>query len=122
MGAFGRIDVPLIVATVLREELALRGLSSQYVLYTDTDVMFARDWPQHRDLFKCADCHRNWPSKKCCRVPVQDHEPEIFLARHFSVSTLCIDIFFFLLTPSIEGLVSLRYVWSRSMSLFWKCH
>ena len=45
VGAFGRLDVPLIASTILRKDFEARGLDMDYVLYTDTDVLFARDWP-----------------------------------------------------------------------------
>lgn len=42
VGAFGRLDIGIIVEA-MRDELAKRGLDTERVLYTDTDVLFARD-------------------------------------------------------------------------------
>jgi len=43
VGAFGRLDVPLLVNTLLRKEFDDAGLTRKFALYTDADVMFARD-------------------------------------------------------------------------------
>eukprot|EP00632_Arachnochrysis_sp_CCMP2950_P014300 CAMPEP_0185695000 /NCGR_PEP_ID=MMETSP1164-20130828/4256_1 /TAXON_ID=1104430 /ORGANISM="Chrysoreinhardia sp, Strain CCMP2950" /LENGTH=290 /DNA_ID=CAMNT_0028361859 /DNA_START=317 /DNA_END=1186 /DNA_ORIENTATION=+ len=80
VGAFGRLDIPLIVSTVLHDELEARGLSRKFVLYTDADVMFARDWPAHAQLFKCSHCFRGWPHPQCCRHALAPDEPDVFLA------------------------------------------
>ena len=42
VGAFGRMDIGIIVEA-LQDELLSRGLDTDRVLYTDTDVLFARD-------------------------------------------------------------------------------
>ncbi len=42
VGAFGRMDIGLIVRS-MRAELFARGLDTERVLYTDTDVLFAGD-------------------------------------------------------------------------------
>ena len=42
VGAFGRMDMGIIVEA-MRGELLSRGLDTQRVLYTDTDVLFAND-------------------------------------------------------------------------------
>ena len=42
VGAFGRLDIGLVVSA-MRSELAQQGLDTERVLYTDTDVLFARD-------------------------------------------------------------------------------
>ena len=42
VGAFGRIDIGLVVDK-LRIDLIKRGLDPERILYTDTDVLFARD-------------------------------------------------------------------------------
>lgn len=42
VGAFGRLDIGIIVEA-MRPELLARGLDPQRVLYTDTDVLFAND-------------------------------------------------------------------------------
>ncbi|KAJ1461654.1 hypothetical protein M885DRAFT_506711 [Pelagophyceae sp. CCMP2097] len=80
VGAFGRLDVPLIVSTVLHDELSKRGLDSEFVLYTDVDVMFARDWPAHSELYRCGECFRGWPNPKCCRDHLGKNDPAVFLA------------------------------------------
>ena len=55
VGAFGRLDVPLIASTILRKDFEARGLDMDYVLYTDTDVLFARDWPARDGAGKGCD-------------------------------------------------------------------
>ena len=80
VGAFGRLDVPLIASTILRKDFETRGLDTNYVLYTDTDVMFARDWPAHDELTQCRRCARGWPNPHCCAHGLKDHEPNVFLA------------------------------------------
>lgn len=80
VGAFGRLDVPLIASTILRKEFARRDLDPDYVLYTDTDVLFARDWPAWRELTTCRGCHRGWPNPKCCNHLLKSREPNVFLA------------------------------------------
>jgi hypothetical protein len=42
VGAFGRLDIGIIVEA-MHDELLVRGLDTQRVLYTDTDVLFADD-------------------------------------------------------------------------------
>lgn len=42
VGAFGRLDMGILVAA-MREQLLARGLDTERVLYTDTDVLFAAD-------------------------------------------------------------------------------
>ena len=42
VGAFGRLDIGIIV-DAMRDELLRRGLDAERVLYTDTDVLFAQD-------------------------------------------------------------------------------
>lgn len=80
VGAFGRLDVPLIVANHLAQELTDRGISRDFVLYTDADVMFARDWPARPNLVKCADCKRGWPHPNCCRKALGHDDPKVFMA------------------------------------------
>ena len=79
VGAFGRLDVPLIVSK-LTEEFQERGLSTDFALYTDADVMFTRDWPQHSAVLKCQNCKRGWPAPSCCRHPLTETDPQVFLA------------------------------------------
>ena len=43
VGAFGRLDMGIIVEA-MRDELLSRGLDGERVLYTDTDVLFANDF------------------------------------------------------------------------------
>ena len=43
VGAFGRLDMGIIVEA-MRDELLSRGLDAERVLYTDTDVLFANDF------------------------------------------------------------------------------
>jgi len=43
LGAYGRLDVPRLVTGRLLTELQERKLSTEQVLYTDTDVLFADD-------------------------------------------------------------------------------
>jgi hypothetical protein len=45
--AFGRLDIPRVVDS-MRPELRARGLDSERVLYTDTDVLFAADFDVSR--------------------------------------------------------------------------
>ena len=52
VGCFGRLDIPAAVTGPLAEEFAREGLDADYVLYTDTDVLFAGDWPSHEELLK----------------------------------------------------------------------
>lgn len=80
VGAFGRLDVPLIASTILRKDFVDRGLDLDYVLYTDTDVMFARDWPRRSDLTTCRGCRKGWPNPNCCNHLLKDAEPNVFLA------------------------------------------
>ena len=80
VGAFGRLDVPLVASTVLKPIFEQNKLDKTYVLYTDTDVIFAQDWPAHNDLTLCRKCGRGWPSPGCCKHPLQDDEPAVFLA------------------------------------------
>ena len=42
VGAFGRLDMGIIVDAI-RNELFVRGLDIERILYTDTDVLFSRD-------------------------------------------------------------------------------
>ena len=42
VGAFGRMDIGLVVRS-MRESFSARGLDTERVLYTDTDVLFAGD-------------------------------------------------------------------------------
>ena len=80
VGAFGRLDVPLVAATVLKPVFEQNNIDKTYVLYTDTDVIFARDWPAHNQLTVCRGCPRGWPNPKCCKHPLKDDEPAVFLA------------------------------------------
>lgn len=43
-GTFGRMDVPHLVRTSLRNELHAQGIDTERVLYTDADVMFAAEF------------------------------------------------------------------------------
>ena len=65
---------------MLKPVFEKHNIDKTYVLYTDTDVIFARDWPAHNQLTVCRGCPRGWPNPKCCKLPLKDDEPAVFLA------------------------------------------